>query len=52
MAKYFVVYGNKTNLDFNLHVVTRPVKPSAEMQYGRLIFLVENLYIENCIIKI
>ena len=36
MAKYFVVYGNKTNLDFNLHVVTRPVKPSAEMQYEEI----------------
>ena len=36
MTKYFVVYGNKTNLDFNLHVVTRPVKPSAEMQYEEI----------------
>lgn len=33
MAKYFIVYNDKTNLDVNLLVATRPSKPSPEMEY-------------------
>lgn len=33
MDKYFAVYNNKTNLDVNLLVATRPSKPSPEMEY-------------------
>lgn len=33
MAKYFIVYNDKKNLDVNLLVATRPSKPSPEMEY-------------------
>lgn len=33
MDKYFIVYNEKTNLDVNLLVASRPSKPSAIMQY-------------------
>lgn len=33
MDKYFVLYNDKTNLDVNLLVPTRPSKPSPVMQY-------------------
>ena len=33
MDKYFVIYNDKTNLDVNLLVATRPSKPSPEMEY-------------------
>lgn len=33
MDKYFVLYNDKTNLDVNLLVPTRPAKPSPEMEY-------------------
>ena len=33
MDKYFIIYGEKRNLDFNISVIKRPVKPSAEMEY-------------------
>ena len=33
MDKYFIIYGEKRNLDFNINVIKRPVKPSAEMEY-------------------
>lgn len=33
MAKYFIIYNDKTNLDINLLVATRPSKPSPEMEY-------------------
>lgn len=33
MDKYFVYYNEKTNLDVNLLVATRPSKPSPEMEY-------------------
>lgn len=33
MDKYFILYNDKTNLDVNLLVVTRPSKPSPEMEY-------------------
>ena len=33
MDKYFVLYNDKTNLDVNLLVPTRPSKPSPEMEY-------------------
>lgn len=33
MAKYFIVYNDKTNLDVNLLVATRPSKPSPIMEY-------------------
>ena len=33
MDKYFIIYNDKTNLDVNLLVATRPSKPSPEMEY-------------------
>ena len=36
MDKYFIVYNNKTNLDVNLLVLTRPSKPSPEMEYEEI----------------
>lgn len=33
MSKYFIIYGDKTNLDFNLYITKRPTKPSTEMEY-------------------
>lgn len=33
MAKYFIVYGNETNLDFNCYIPHRPTKPSAEKEF-------------------
>lgn len=33
MANYFIYYNEKTNLDINLLVATRPSKPSPEMEY-------------------
>lgn len=33
MDKYFIVYNDKTNLDVNFLVATRPSKPSPEMEY-------------------
>ena len=33
MAKYFILYNNKTNLDVNLSVVDRPSKPAPDMEY-------------------
>lgn len=36
MSKYFIIYGDKTNLDYNLYITSRPVKPSTEMQYEEI----------------
>lgn len=33
MAKHFIIYNDKTNLDVNLLVAARPSKPSPEMEY-------------------
>lgn len=33
MDKYFILYNDKTNIDVNLLVATRPSKPSPEMEY-------------------
>ncbi len=33
MAKYFIIYNNKTNLDVNLLIIERPTKPAPEMEY-------------------
>lgn len=33
MGKYFIVYNDKTNIDVNLLVTTRPSKPAPEMEY-------------------
>ena len=36
MRKYFVIYNDKTNLDVNLLVKTRPSKPSPNMRYEEI----------------
>lgn len=36
MANYFIVYNDKTNLDINLLVATRPSKPSPIMEYEEI----------------
>lgn len=36
MGKYFIVYNDKTNLDVNLLIQTRPSKPSPEMDYEEI----------------
>lgn len=36
MDKYFIVYNDKTNLDVNLLIQTRPSKPSPEMDYEEI----------------
>ena len=36
MDKYFIIYNDKTNLDVNLLVVTRPSKPSPIMEYEEI----------------
>lgn len=36
MAKYFIIYNDKTNLDVNLLVKTRPAKPSPVMRYEEI----------------
>lgn len=36
MRKYFIEFGEKTNLDFDLKIITRPVKPSAELEYEEI----------------
>lgn len=33
MGKYFIVYNDKTNIDVNLLVTTRPSKPAPDMEY-------------------
>ena len=33
MYRYFIIYNNKTNIDVNLYVETRPSKPAPEMEY-------------------
>lgn len=33
MGKYFILYNNETNLDFNLSIIDRPSKPAPEMEY-------------------
>lgn len=33
MHRYYIIYNNKTNLDVNLNIETRPSKPSPEMEY-------------------
>ena len=48
MDKYFIVYNNKTNLDVNLLVLTRPSKPSSVMEYEeRKVPGGKTLYIEK-----
>lgn len=36
MNKYFIVYNDKTNLDVNLLIQTRPSKPAPEMEYEEI----------------
>lgn len=36
MHRYFIIFNDKTNLDFNLYVETRPSKPAPEMEYETL----------------
>ena len=33
MGKYFILYNNETNLDFDLLIRNRPTKPAPEMEY-------------------
>ena len=33
MYRYFIIYNNKTNIDVNSYVETRPSKPAPEMEY-------------------
>lgn len=48
MHKYFIIYNDKTNLDVNLLIKTRPSKPSPVMRYEEIeVPGGETLYIEK-----
>ena len=36
MGKYFIIYNDKTNLDVNLLIVSKPYKPSPVMEYEEI----------------